>query len=273
MEITITPHINWYFISFAFMQVISKAKIKLFTSLSVKKYRHQHGLFIVEGKKMVREAILSDWKTAAVVAREDMAESAAAWFPEAEIFSATESEFIRLSAHPNPEGILAILHFPNENFCVPLSLNSLPEGPGFILDGIQDPGNLGTILRIADWFGFPHVILGPGTADLLNPKTLRSTMGAVFRVNVLYIESLVSLAENEGDRMVAADLEGKNLQDFDWSGKEFVVIGNEARGLSTELKAISGLQKVCIPGEGGAESLNAAVSAGIFAWNLRYSHK
>lgn len=273
MEITITPHINRYFVSFAFMQVISKAKIKLFTSLSVKKYRHEHGLFIVEGKKMVREVMSSDWKIAALVARNDMVDTAAEWFPDKEFFSADESDFARLSSHPNPEGLLAVLHFPNENFCVPLPLNTLPAGPGFILDGIQDPGNLGTILRIADWFGFPHVILGPGTADLLNPKTLRSTMGAIFRVNVLYAESLIALAENCAPQIVAADLEGANMQDFVWSGNEFVVIGNEARGLSPELAAVAGLKKVSIPGEGQAESLNAAVSAGIFAWNLRYSHK
>ncbi|MDX2247014.1 MAG: RNA methyltransferase [Bacteroidia bacterium] len=255
------------------MQAISKAKIKLFTSLSVKKYRHQHGLFIVEGKKMVQEACQSNWKIAAVIAREDVREKVAEWLPGQEIVSATETEFATLSAHQNPEGLLAVLHFPNEKFCVPLPIFSLPEGPGFILDGIQDPGNLGTILRVADWFGFPEVILGPGTVDLLNPKTLRSSMGAIFRVNVVYTETLLPLINANKERIIAADLEGENLQNFSGSGKEFVVIGNEARGLSDEISGIPGIRKVFIAGEGGAESLNAAVSSGIFAWNLRYLQK
>ncbi|MEZ4829402.1 MAG: RNA methyltransferase [Bacteroidia bacterium] len=239
----------------------------------MKKYRHQHGLFIVEGKKMVNEAITSGWDVQTLIVREDMVEKFDGLYFDIEVCFAGQQDFARLSSQPSPEGVLAVVKFPAPDFCETCQPEILPEGPGFILDAIQDPGNLGTIMRIADWFGFPRVIFGLGTSDLLNPRSLRSTMGAVFRVNVMYVENIAKLISTAPDRVLIADLEGQPLENITWQGNEFVVIGNEANGVSEEIRALAGLRKVSIPGEGGAESLNAGVSAGIFAWNLRYSRK
>lgn len=228
-------------------------------------------MFIVEGKKMVGEAIQSDWQVEAIVAREDVAGEMAETFLSNQFLTASEAEFSRISALQNPEGILAVVQFPRQDFGLTQMISGLPEGQGFILDAIQDPGNLGTILRIADWFGFKTIIAGPGTVDVLNPRALRSSMGAVFRVNVVMLEEWGALIRENGSRIYAADLEGISLTEVSWKGDEFVVIGNEANGISEAFSALPAGRKIMIPGEGGAESLNAAVATGILAWNMRYA--
>ena len=228
-------------------------------------------MFMVEGKKMVGEAIQSDWPIEAIVAREDVAEQMGKKFSPELMLVASKADYSRLSSLQNPEGILAVIDFPHEDFCIPLTLNELPEGQGFILDAIQDPGNLGTILRIADWFGFKTIIAGPGTVDLLNPRTLRSSMGAIFRVNMVSLDDWGQLIDENQNRIYTADLKGISLEKIQWTGDEFVVIGNEANGISEIFKLIREDRKIMIPGDGGAESLNAGIAAGILAWNMRYA--
>lgn len=258
------------------MSPLSKIKHKLYASLSHKKYRQEHRLLIVEGIKMVREALNAEWKVESVIVEEGKA----AFIPDdiiqhtnVPVLGCENSAFKQLSSQINPEGVLAVVHFPENQpgfgeMLPELSSEILRESPGFILDNIQDPGNVGTILRIADWFGMKTVICTEGTADILNPKTLRSSMGAVFRVKVIYVQSVFPGILHSPAPVVVADMEGEDLAEIAVTGREWVVLGNEANGVHPEISALSSISKVHISGGGKAESLNVGVAAGIFAYKV-----
>ncbi len=246
------------------METLSKTKLKHFASLSLKKQRNTHLLFVVEGVKMVNEALASGWQVEAVILKEGM-EALMELPPSVNAFLAQTADFAKIVQLQSPEGVLAVVHFPEKP--TQSSLSNL-KGPGFILDGIQDPGNLGTILRIADWFGFEHVVCGPGTADLYNPKSLRASMGAVFRVKVHYEADLASFIENNPANTWMADMHGQDYRKAALQNTDWILIGNEANGVSAAMRALSHVQPITIPRKGGAESLNAAVAAGILAGRL-----
>jgi len=144
-----------------------------------------------------------------------------------------------------------------------------PVQGGLLLDSVQDPGNLGAILRIADWFGLGHVICGKGTADALNPKTLRSSMGAIFRVQLSYADDLPAFVQAHGLTPFLADMDGVSIAQANLSPADWVVLGNEANGVSEGLRTLPTAKRLTIPRMGGAESLNVAVAAGIVAWEMR----
>lgn len=261
------------------MQALSKAKVKFFQSLSIKKYRNEEKMFIIEGIKMFQEAIHADWKMAAIIVLEEQSDKIMpilAQFPTLSNFPffylASKSDFQALSSLNSPEGILTILHFPEEKN-LGITFPQLPEnvllnGPGFILENVQDPGNVGTILRIADWFGMKEVICTEGTADILNSKTLRSSMGAIFRINVTYVKDIYPSLEAHKNRIWVAEMGGENLKTLTFDKKDFVLMGNEANGISDKVKAIAGMKYVSIQGNGEAESLNVGVAAGILGFHL-----
>lgn len=261
------------------MQPLSKAKVKVFQSLSIKKYRNEEKMFIVEGIKMFQEAMRAAWKIAAVVILEEQSEkilpilenySLFKDFPA--IYLAQKADFQSLSSLNTPEGILTVLDFPKDKDFgqthLHLPENILLEGPGFILENVQDPGNVGTILRIADWFGMKQVICTEGTADVLNSKTLRSSMGAIFRINVTYVKDIYPALKAHKNRIWVAEMGGENLKTLTFGAKDFVLMGNEANGISDKVKAIEGMKYVSIQGNGEAESLNVGVAAGILGFHL-----
>ena len=248
------------------MQTLSKAKVKLFSALQTKKGRYRERRFVIEGKKMVAEAISSDWQPELVVVREDLADNWLTVDPGVLVCMADGKSFRQISSLQHPEGVLALMSMPPEQ-----SLPSeFPAEAGLLLDGIQDPGNLGSMIRIADWFGIPHLWCGPGTVDLWNPKVLRSTMGSVFRVKIrqfpVWPDWLIAAGKN---RIWLADLEGEALDTAQLQANDWLMIGNEANGISDVFRRRPDLRKLTIPRFGEAESLNAAVSAGILAWKLR----
>lgn len=253
------------------MKLLSKAKVKLFASLSSKKNRYKHRMFPVEGRKMYQEACLSGWPIAAVIVRESLVDSPeilTSLPADTPCYYTDEATFQALSQLVTPEGVLTIVHFPRQDF-TEIPSEFLPAGPGFLLDSIQDPGNLGTIMRIADWFGFAHVLCSKGTVDFLNAKTLRSSMGAVFRVKVAYIDNWENLfMQSSGQSIWVADMDGENLTAAALGAQDYILLGNEANGVSDSLVESSGLKRVHIPGAGGAESLNVSVAGGILAWEL-----
>jgi TrmH family RNA methyltransferase len=230
--------------------------------------RRKHQLFMVEGKKMVEEAVKSDWSVEALIVSTDFAPQFVSVPLSSPTYLAESGDFKKISQQTNPEGIIAVIRFPNPDYTTSINLSHLPPGPGFILDAIQDPGNLGTIMRIADWFGFPYLICGSGTADVLNPKTLRSSMGAIFRVKILNIDNLLEIVRQEKNRIKIADMKGESPTKLNWSTQDFILIGNEANGIPEAIRQIPDLTFVSIPGNGQAESLNAAVSAGILGYEL-----
>ena len=241
------------------MKNLSKAKLKLFTSLQLKKFRYAKGRYFVEGKKMLEEAVKSHAPIDSVIFLEEQTSLVNSFKLDPEIlFLASPSDFQTLSTQQNPEGILTILRIP--------ALNTEPEGPGFLLDRIQDPGNLGTIIRTADWFGLKSILCSPGTVDCYNPKVLRSSMGSIFRVKVIYLSDFEEFIRKNAAEIIAADLKGIPLPSLPPNKFPYLLMGNEANGLSDEIRNIEGLNFVHIPGKGGAESLNVGISAGILAY-------
>lgn len=228
-------------------------------------------MFLIEGKKLVQEAIDSNWNIETIIIREDKPElnnelnSAFDIVPRR--CMADPDVFNSLSRMQQSEGILAVVHFPSPDFCQQKELEKLPEGQGFLLDAMQDPGNLGTLMRSMDWMGIPHLLLGPGCVDPLNLKSLRSSMGAIFRINIYQVPDLKEIMRKEADRIMLADMQGTPLHEQTFSSNAFVLIGNEANGIGTEVKEMA-LHTVSIPRFGGGESLNAGVAGSLIAWEM-----
>jgi TrmH family RNA methyltransferase len=250
---------------------LSKAKAAWISSLQIKKFRQKNHKFVVEGDKIVQELLRAPgWEVAELYALPAWIASHAGLLQgEGMLVAAvSEEELKKISAHPTPNQAVAVatprkMTPRREVLCSDLSL---------FLDGIQDPGNLGAILRIADWFGIGHVFLGPGTVDLFNPKVIQASMGAFLRLCVQERE-LADLREEYPDlTLVGADLEGEDV--FAYSQPEagglLLVIGNEGNGISDANRSLLDAY-LTIPAAkgGGAESLNAAVAAGILCAVLR----
>ena len=246
------------------MQALSRAKLKLFNSLKIKKYRYKHQLFVVEGIKMVREVLNSDLVIETIVFKEGLENRLELSLEGRDAFVTDEKSFGMMSDLQTQEGVLAIVQMPLNNT---FETNIL-SGPAFILDGIQDPGNLGAIMRISDWFGMKYLICGNGTVDIYNPKSVRSSMGALLRVKVLVLDDLNEWVGQNADTVWIADLTGASLNEIDIKDRKYILIGNESKGVNSDIRQIEGIQNVKIPGIGGSESLNAAVAAGILAWEM-----
>ncbi|MFK7969720.1 MAG: TrmH family RNA methyltransferase [Bacteroidia bacterium] len=247
------------------MQPLSKAKLKLFSSLKTRKFRQREGMFMVEGWKMLSEAEQASWEIEAIVVREDVYKANASLpfvVQEEKLFYLEDHPFNKLSSLNSPEGVLAILRTPD----MPAWEHTLPNGRGFLLEQIQDPGNLGTLLRIADWFGLEGICCSPGTVELFNPKTLRASMGAVFRVPVYESNDWEQMLQHNKDRIWLADMEGKALGPGIIEQDDWVLLGNEANGVSEFARKLLADRKLTIPRKGKAESLNAAIAGGIFAY-------
>ena len=233
---------------------LTHADIKRIRSLATRKGRDEAGLFVVEGEKMVEEALLQQrFPVEAVYRREEIGDAAMA----------------RISFLTTPSPALALLR--KEDSFAPLGMTG---GLYLALDDIRDPGNLGTILRIADWFGLDGILASPGTADLFNPKVVQATMGALFRVRYRVVDLPASLRDIQarGGRVYGTFLEGESLysQAFEpWDKAPVViVIGNEANGIS---EAVAGQvdARITIPRYGSGESLNAAVATAVTVAELR----
>jgi TrmH family RNA methyltransferase len=246
--------------------MISKAKISFIQSLSLKKFRDEHNCFVAEGIRIIRD-LHPAFACKIIVATENWALENNV--PEAnEQFIVDEKTFKKLSGQKKPQGILAIYHKKNCAFDPSASTNDLV----LALDGIQDPGNLGTILRIADWFGIHQVICSPSTADLYNPKTIQATMGALVRVNVHYL-SLPDLLSSLPDvPVVGTFLNGTSIYESELPTRGVIVMGNEGNGISAEVEKLV-TSKLLIPsfpiGQSSSESLNVGVAAAIICSEFR----
>ena len=239
--------------------VVSNNEIKRIKALQQKKFRDESGLFIVEGEKMVGELLESGWKVENVYYRNEIG----------------EENMKRISALANPSPVLAVAHKPEDVYIDDSQkLDALiSEGGLFLaLDTIRDPGNLGTILRIADWFGIKAIFAAKDTVDVFNPKVVQSTMGAVFRVRLHYVDlmSVSKLALSKGGRVYGTFLDGRNMYDCNLeTGNDspvIIVVGNESEGISKAMESIVS-DKLYIPpypvDSPGSESLNAAVATAI----------
>lgn len=240
--------------------MITKNQVKYIQSLSQKKLRDQDSVFVAEGPKIIIELLTmphvqpvaiygtAEWWAAC------QGDKSTSWSVEV-----LESELERISFLKAPNQVLGIFRKPEFSF--------EPGGWQLLLDGIQDPGNLGTMVRIADWFGIRQVICSEDTADVFNPKVVQSTMASIGRVELTYT-NLVNYVQSHPHRhFFAAVLGGTPLDELRPHGACSLVIGNEGRGIRQEL--LQELKEfVTIPRIGEAESLNAAVAAGIILSHL-----
>jgi TrmH family RNA methyltransferase len=235
-------------------------------TLAQKKFRQKYNIFLVEGDKMVESLqLFPDWNIHTIIVSESfpdsMEQETLKWVECHPIVIASAPEMSKMSNMSTPPGIMALVYQRDW-----MTNPSEPKGLFFCLDGIRDPGNLGTIIRIADWFGFKGVLCTPDCVDVYNPKTIQATMGSVFKVPVRYMEREVMWEDFSGFNWVAADAGGDPLGDHTWDPHSVIVIGSESHGIgSFFMDRIS--RKVCIQGAPGrfAESLNAGVAAAIFA--------
>ncbi len=231
--------------------MISKAQIKNVKLLHQKKYRDQQGLFIAEGPKVVGDLLNSKFKLKEGFATKDFKVQGSS-FNEI-----NEKELEGISALTTPNQVLAVFEATNEK----PDVGSLKQELVIALDDIRDPGNLGTIIRIADWFGIGHILCSESCVDVFNPKVIQATMGSIARVNVYYADLDTVLKESE--TVYAAVLDGKSIYSQKLTSKGVILIGNESKGVSEKLmKHVT--DKISIPKfSSGADSLNAAVATAV----------
>ena len=240
--------------------MLSKTIVKYIQSLAHKKLRDEHGVFIAEGPKVVAELLhsnkfpckiicgLQSWMDDnAVLLRNISAED------KIEI---NESELERISLLQTPNKVMAVF-YKKEN-----ELTDLKNNFSLMLDEIQDPGNMGTIIRTADWFGIKNIICSNECADCYNPKVVQASMGSLGRVNIIYTQLEEFIHENKGISIYAATLTGKYLSSFNKLKEGIILIGNESKGVKENLLRLAA-EQITIPKYGEAESLNAGVAAGI----------
>jgi TrmH family RNA methyltransferase len=246
---------------FAPMPSLSQAKLRLFRALGDKRYRRKHGLFLAEGIKLTAEALASGWPLAAVVHTPGIEPPNRV--PEGcTVYEAAPEDFRQISGQQSPEGILVVAKLPEPPAAPPTA------GPAFVLWDVRDPGNLGTLLRTADWFGFRGVYLSAGCADPYNPKVVRAAMGAIFRVPVAPWDDFDGLLRAEARRILVADMQGTPLPEAATAGRDLILLGSESHGVPPQFADAPGILPVAIPGGGGAESLNVAIAGGILAYAI-----
>ncbi|MBI3233367.1 MAG: RNA methyltransferase [Bacteroidetes bacterium] len=246
--------------------MLSKAQIQLIQSLKQKKFREVHRLFIVEGIKNVIELFGSNLRIKHVIVHNSEVEHFQTLCPIGiECVAIDQKTMERISSLVTPQPVMAVVEIPEiqelKNF----------EGCNLLLDEIKDPGNMGTIIRIADWYGLKQIICSETSVDIYNPKTVQAAMGSLFRVQVLYT-NLSALIEEHPLPVYGALMQGENIHQIIFPEKFYMMVGNEANGISGEL-VTSINHPITIPRIGQAESLNVGVATAIVLDNIYRSSK
>jgi TrmH family RNA methyltransferase len=242
------------------MVITSRANqlVKKIIALSDKKYRREYGEYLVEGIKPVTECIAAGKEVTLVLCTEDLS----AQFKDATIVS--DGVFSYISTEKSPQGVIAVVKIPDCSVKKPI-------GNCVLLDKLQDPGNVGTIIRTANAAGYDDIYM-VNCADVFSPKAVRASMSGVFFVNI-HIGTYEEIAKAlQGFKFITADLDGENIFDFTAPENYCLCIGNEGNGISKEVKALSDYT-VKIPMRQSCESLNAAISAAIAMYALKNNKK
>lgn len=246
--------------------MISKNRISQIRKLHARKFRDESGLFLVEGYKSVEMLCSSDFVVEEIFATENALQDNALWLRTLSPTLISAEEMSRISTMQTPPELLAIA----------LQRQSLPdipaEQPVLALDHISDPGNLGTIIRTADWFDIQHIVCSPDCVEFYNPKVIQATMGSFTHIHVHY-RSLPEFLEQESTRrrILGTFLGGENIRQFEFNRNDILVIGNESNGISAEV-ASTVTHRITIPtaaqGRDTAESLNAAVATAVVMFRM-----
>lgn len=245
---------------------ISKNQIKYLRSLKQKKFRQMYNNFVVEGTKIAEELLSHpSFQIQTVFALENWLTKNESLLKkdEYEVFQVSEKELTQISNLKTPNQVFIVVRQKANQ----LAVDDLQKQLSLYLDGIQDPGNLGTILRIADWFGIPNVLCSEDSVEVYNPKVIQASMGAFLRVRTAVFK-LDTVANNANIPILGAMMTGESCFDLGRIKAGIIVIGNEGKGIRPETEALLS-QKITIPAHGGAESLNAAVATGIICACLR----
>ncbi len=238
--------------------MVVKSQIKLIKSLQQKKYRNEHGLFVVEGKKAILELLASTIKVFKIYTTQDEVLNCDSNLVE----MVSRNELKQMSSLKNPNTILGVFYIPTSD--------KVEENSWVLaLDEVQDPGNMGTIIRLCDWFGIKHLICSLGTVDCYNPKVLQATMGSISRVNIVY-SNLGRFLNRTNLPVYGTFMEGDNLGNVNFPSEGVIVLGNEGKGISEDIK-LHCSNKVTIPQFGGntTESLNVATATAIILNEVR----
>jgi TrmH family RNA methyltransferase len=240
--------------------MVSKSQISFLKALQQKKHRKEHGLFLVEGIKSVTDFLQSDFYTIKTVFRTPLSESKMLKVSgNIKFQEVSEAELEKISSLNTPQEVIALVEIPK---LPELQMQHLTGKFTLVLDGVQDPGNLGTIIRTADWFGISQIICSEDTVDVYNPKVVQATMGSLSRIAVHYT-SLLRLLPQIKQPVFGAMLNGKNIYQTDFGTEGLIILGNEGNGIRAEIQPLI-QQQITIPQLGKAESLNVAIAAAVF---------
>ena len=237
-----------------------KSQIKFVKSLHQKKYRIQHGLFVAEGVKLVGELLNSRLTVTQLYTTEENLVTD----PPIAAVKVSDKDLARMSGLKTPNKMIGVFEIPEPQH--------LDYSDWILaLDRVQDPGNLGTIIRLCDWFGIKHLLCSPNTADCYNPKTLQATMGSIGRVNIVY-DSIEKIVSESGLDLYGTFMEGEPIYKLGFPSAGILLLGNESQGISSDLEQLV-KEKITIPqfGQSEVESLNVATAAAIVLSELRSS--
>ncbi|MBN1925319.1 MAG: RNA methyltransferase [Prolixibacteraceae bacterium] len=248
--------------------MLSKAKIKLINSLTYKKYRDSTGLFIAEGEKLTRELAMARFSFNLLIATEGLMP----YYDSVgcEKIVATPEQFKQISQFKHPSNVLALCYQKR----LKPDISGLKNELSLVLDQIQDPGNLGTIIRLSSWFGLRHLICSTDTADCYNPKAVQASMGALAHVDIHYtnLKTFLNDAKEAGIPVYGTFITGKNIYNEKLDSNGLVVLGNEGKGISHEIEGLID-NKLSIPSNNfnrlSVESLNVSVAAAIVCSEFR----
>ncbi|MEX8548630.1 MAG: TrmH family RNA methyltransferase [Mucilaginibacter sp.] len=235
-------------------------QISFLKSLQQKKHRKAHGLFLVEGLKSVSDFLHSDFYTVKTVFHTPHSASKMLKVSgKIKLEEVSSAELEKISSLTTPQEVIALVAIPETNQIEP---QQLADKFTLVLDGIQDPGNLGTIIRTADWFGISQIICSEDTVDVYNPKVVQATMGSLSRIKVHYANLLLLLPQIK-QPVFGAMLHGENIYQTNFGSEGLILMGNEGNGIRPEIQDLINRQ-ITIPQTGKAESLNVAIATAIF---------
>ena len=241
--------------------MISKSTAKFIKSLQLKKYRRQHQSFLVEGEKNVVELLTTRHPINFIAATHTFINTYSSLIKGTQIHEASENDLKSTGTLKSNNAAIAI---------VPIVEPKEPiwdsERYAIVLDQINDPGNLGTIIRLADWYGIKNIIASPETTELYNPKVINASKGSFLRVNIFY-KDLPAFFKSNPKKIIGTFMDGKSVHNYSWPDEGYIVLGNESHGVSSEIEALVS-DKITIPKFGGAESLNVAIATAIICDNL-----
>ncbi|MEY3179361.1 MAG: hypothetical protein RJB42_1604 [Bacteroidota bacterium] len=239
--------------------MITKSDVKYIQSLAHKKFREEEGVFVIEGKKMVGELIqeFPDKIVHLYATQQWVDEVVREKILDSKISAIDEMTLGKISQLKSPNQVIAVVKIPTH-----LAKDNSTSKLTVVLDQIQDPGNLGTIIRTCDWFGVQNIVCSLDTVDAYNPKTVQSAKGSLLRMNIQYADLITYLSSKKGVAIYAAALNGNSIYEIEVKEPSIIIVGNEASGISKEVMVLAN-QTITIPKIGKAESLNAGIATAI----------